>query len=127
MFHMLWGLCLWSTFIEILLVSIPITENWKYSTSFSIISDFFCHIQFPYGKPRQWSREFKGGRFESKRMNFSYIVLANSISQDKCGKNLNDLFLLSRLISTGWDLYWTSQHRVCRIFTFICINILYKQ
>lgn len=127
MFHVLWGQCLWSPFIDISLVSITFTEYWKYSKSFSIIGDFFlCHVMSPYEKPRQWCRQFFREGVWIQR-NFSYIVLAESISQDKCGKKLNDPFLLSILISIGWDLYWTSQHRVCRIFTFICTNILYKQ
>lgn len=127
MFPVLWGQCLWSPFIDISLVSITFTEYWKFSKSVSIIGDFVLSCQVPVRETKTMISGIFKGRGVWIQRNFSYIVLAESISQDKCGKKLNDPFLLSILISIGWDLYWTSQHRVCRIFTFICTNILYKQ
>lgn len=93
MFPVLWGLSLWSPFIDISLVSITFTEYWKYSKSFSIIGDFFlCHVKSPYEKPRQGCREFlREGGFESKRISAT-LFLQNKSRRVNVGKILKTFF-----------------------------------
>lgn len=87
MFHVLWGQCLWSPFIDISLVSITFTEYWKYSKSFSIIGDFFSVMSCP--RMRNQDNDvgnFLGRGFESKGISAT-LFLQNKSRRINVGKN----------------------------------------